>query len=95
VDVPTTELIYLNGMNLGAGTMNDVGMPKQGTPQTYTTLFYSHSKTASAVPNHDGFRPRVLVLNNNDIGGLIWDGDDTNLGGFTIHSFTVKEVHFE
>jgi hypothetical protein len=95
-DVPTTELIYLNGINRGVSTMKDVGMPKQtstvGGTQTYTNLFYSHSVTLSTVNNLDGIRPRVLGINS---GALTWDGDADNLGGFTIHSWSVKKVHFQ
>jgi len=88
-DTPTNELINLSYVTVNAWHH---GMPKAGSPQTYTAFFYSNYGTAASNPAHfSQFRWRMMFGNADTLGGP----GEPNTGAITLHSVKVDEVSFE
>jgi hypothetical protein len=94
-DTKTNELLGDSYILTGLGR---AGMPKVGTPQTYTTFFYSHSTTNETSTNANRLRWKIFVLSTGDYNKPLpagYVGDPSrNLGGLTIHNVKVRKVQF-
>jgi hypothetical protein len=86
MDTPTTELIYLAHIT---PNMNRAGTPKQGTPQTYTSFFFSHNLSLTTIPNAKALRPRMDCLDGD---ALQANGFTTNKGGVKVSSMKVTKM---
>lgn len=70
-----------------------IGSPKVGTPQTYTTFFYTGTETKSTVANYHRLRWLMRVVNSNVAN--FPSGQTTNTGSVRYHSIKVDEVIFK
>lgn len=70
-----------------------IGAPQVGTPQTYTTFFYTGSVTASTTTGFDRLRWFMRVVNSNVAN--FPSGQTTNTGAVRIHNVKVDEVTFK
>ncbi|MEN6626391.1 MAG: hypothetical protein ABFD69_09210 [Candidatus Sumerlaeia bacterium] len=87
--VPNTPELY-DG-KIGPTTVRGVSTPRYGTPQRYTCFFYTNSVSKTAVAGGARWRPKLDLATRPDISP---NGRTDNLAGFTVHSLTVKKVHF-
>jgi len=85
MDSPTNEVISTNYVTTRFALS---GMPKQGTPQTYTSFHFGHSLSATTAPFGKLLRPRLQVICRTDF----TDSNDT--GSFRVHNYSVKKVGF-
>lgn len=90
IDAPTQEFIGLTWMT---PSLNNIGMPNQGTPQTFRTFVAPNDVTLSTITDNDRLRPRFDALVANNLG---WNGNPfgTNAGGITLHNIAVYEVTY-
>lgn len=91
-ELVTDHFVVPNVADLSDG-FNTRGLvaPRTGGPYKYATIFYSHSPTASSIPQSQIFRPRFEILTSDVINPL---GRTTNdQGGVTIHSVTVNKIN--
>jgi len=89
IDPPSWENFVLNSVTRGDSTMHNIGMPKSGTPQTYTTFLKSDRVSFTTNAKFRNLRPRLQILNAD---GLAFNGQTLNQDAFTVHGITVKKV---
>ena len=94
MDPPSWEVFMLNSVTRGDGSMHNIGMPKFGSPQTYTAFYYSHQASLSSLDDFRRLRPRVQVINtdNFSFGDATYKPRTQNTGELTIHGLTIKKV---
>ncbi|OPZ07429.1 MAG: hypothetical protein BWZ08_01848 [candidate division BRC1 bacterium ADurb.BinA292] len=90
IDAPTQEYI---GLAQITPSQNGIGMPNQGSPQTYRGFFAPNKVTLSNVTNHNRLRPRLDFICNKALGFNGQPGG-TNPGGLTVHGWSVYEVTY-
>lgn len=96
-DSPTNELMSFSRVTPGLGhPFADPAIPAPGTPRLgsaaeYQMFMYSHSPSASSTENFDRLRPRIDVLNAEDVvlGGIHHATD-----GWAVETMVVEKVSF-
>jgi hypothetical protein len=85
MDTPTNECISTNYITTRFALS---GMPKQGSPQTYTSFHFGHSLSATAAPFGKLLRPRLQIICRPDF----TDSNDT--GSLNVTNYSVKKAAF-
>jgi hypothetical protein len=84
-DTPTNEVISTNYVTTRFALS---GMPKQGSPQTYTSFHYGHKLSATTASFGKRLRPRLQIICRTDF----TDSNDT--GSLRVSNYSMKKVHF-
>jgi hypothetical protein len=82
-DTPTNEVLSTNYITTRFALS---GMPKQGTPQAFTSFHFGHSLSGTAAPFGKLLRPKLQVICRTDF------TDSNNTGSFNVHSYSVKKI---